>query len=222
MLKTITIVAFGDSITMDTHVENSENRWLSVLENMLSKKYSSTRFTVINSGVGGNSDREKMARYERDVLQHNPDILILQFGGNNSGYDASERFTPVREMEEYLQHIKDTIPEKTQIAVVTFPHVVFENHQFYINDAKKFSEFYKTYGGHEAALNQYREALKAFATKNGYPVIDLYKAMKGIDNVEKLQVGDGVHLNTAGDRLLGKLAFETLDGILQLKLDVDP
>ena len=210
-MKTITIVGFGDSITMDCHVEDEEKRWLSLLERMLSEEYPNINFNTINSGVGGNSDREKMTRYEYDVLAHAPDVLLIQFGGNNSGYNAPKRSVPVQETEEYLQQIKNTIPDKSQIVVITFPHVLWQKHKFYIDEPEKFIEFYKQYGGHEARLNQYRETLKSFATKNNYPIVDLYKAMKESNDVESLQVGDGVHLNAAGDQLLAELVFKALD-----------
>ena len=100
-MKRMTIVAFGDSITMDTHVEDETKRWLSVLRDMLSEQYPSINFTLVNSGIGGNSDREKMARYERDVLAHNPDVLLLQFGGNNSGYIEPERAVSTQETRRW-------------------------------------------------------------------------------------------------------------------------
>ena len=212
-MTTIRIVAFGDSITMDKRVEEGE-RWLSVLGRMLSEEYPNIEFYMVNAGEGGNSDREKMARYERDVLAYAPDILILQFGGNNSGYNAPERFVSTQESKEYLQRIKDTIPERTTIVALTFPHVLWRKHQFYIAEPERFIAFFKAEGGHEAAKNRYREVLKAFAAENNYPVVDLYGAMKELDDVECLQVSDGVHLNAAGDRFLAGLVFETLDRVL--------
>ena len=73
------IVAFGDSITEGLAGGiTPEQNWL----NQLSKKLGSG-FELVNAGVGGNSSREAMARYERDVLAHDPDIVLLEFGGNN-------------------------------------------------------------------------------------------------------------------------------------------
>ena len=212
-METIRIVAFGDSITMDKHVEDEE-RWLSVLERMLSEKYPNIIFEMINAGEGGNSDREKMARFERDVLASGPDILLLQFGGNNPGYNAPERYVPLRESKGYLRQIKNALPDKTIVVAITFPPVMWRNHKFYIEDPKRFIEFFERTGGLEAGLTLYREALKAFAAENNYPIVDLYGAMKELDDIEGLQVGDGVHLNAAGDRFLAELVFETLDGFL--------
>ena len=69
------------------------------MEKLLSNACPTYTFNMINSGVGGNSDREKMSRYAHDVLDHAPDILLVQFGGNNSGYMTPERFVPVQETE---------------------------------------------------------------------------------------------------------------------------
>ena len=213
IMRTITIVGFGDSITMDRHVAE-EKRWLSLLKKMLAEKYPDINFNIINSGVGGNSDREKMSRYKDDVLWHEPDILLIQFGGNNSGYDNPERFVSVQESREYLEQIKNTIPEKTEIIIITFPHVLWQRHQAYIADPVKFTDFYKKQGGHEANLNKYRETLKEFASKNNYPIVDLYKAMKEFDDIASLQVGDGVHFNALGDQFLAELVYRPLSNLL--------
>ena len=39
--------------------------------------------------------------------------------------------------------------------------------------------------------------------------------MKETTNIESLQVGDGVHLNAAGDELLAQLVFGALDRIIE-------
>lgn len=210
----MTIVAFGDSITMDTHVEDETKRWLSVLQDMLSRQYPTINFKLINSGVGGHSDREKMTRYERDVLAHNPDVLLVQFGGNNSGYIEPERAVSTQETDKYLQQIKDTISPETELVIITFPYVLWSKHQFFITDPEGFNRFYEARGGHDASVNQYREVVKAFAARNGYLIVDLYKAMKETTDIESLQVGDGVHLNAAGDELLAQLVFGALDKII--------
>ncbi len=209
-MREVTLVAFGDSITMDRHVEDEEKRWLSVLNRLLSEQYPAVIFDVINSGMGGNSDREKMARFERDVLDHDPDVLLLQFGGNNSGYNAPSRSVSVAETTQYLRDMRALLPNKTQVVLITFPHVLWMKHAFCLADPARFTSFHAKDGGHEALLNRFREAIKDFATENRYPVVDLYETMKQTVNIESLQIGDGVHLNSKGDRLLGELVFHCL------------
>ena len=73
------IVAFGDSITEGRAGGiTPEQNWL----NLLGQKLGSD-FELFNAGVGGNSAREAMGRFEKDVLSHAPDVVLLEFGGNN-------------------------------------------------------------------------------------------------------------------------------------------
>lgn len=72
------VVAFGDSITQGVIGVKPEENWLRLLGGMLGDGYA-----LINAGVGGNSAREAMARYDRDVLAKKPDLILIEFGGNN-------------------------------------------------------------------------------------------------------------------------------------------
>jgi lysophospholipase L1-like esterase len=90
--KEVTTVGFGDSITEAiVGMPNKDKRWLNILDEQLNDRFSDISFRIINSGVGGNSDREKMLRFEKDVLAHNPDFLLLEFGGNNNDFHRPER-----------------------------------------------------------------------------------------------------------------------------------
>ena len=86
--KTVTIVAFGDSITEASH-QPPENRWPEVLRLLLRERSPGTDITVINAGVGGNTSREGMARIEQDVLRHNPHFVLAEFGN-----DATPEMSP--------------------------------------------------------------------------------------------------------------------------------
>jgi len=43
---------------------------------------------VINAGVGGNSTTDGLDRFDRDVLTHHPDLVVIQFGINDSAVDV--------------------------------------------------------------------------------------------------------------------------------------
>ena len=76
--KDITIVGFGNSITQAiTGMPDKNKRWLNILKEKLSVNFKGHTFTVINSGMGGNSAREAMARFEKDVVAKDPDVVIL-------------------------------------------------------------------------------------------------------------------------------------------------
>lgn len=208
MMKTLTIVAFGDSITMSIQVEDERLRWTNLLRRRLREAFPDRESEVFNAGVGGNSTREAMARLEKDVLAHRPDWVLLEFGGNNDDPFHPERRVSVPEYRRYLEEFRTRIPPETGVIVITFPPIIDEQHVYC------GSEWCRRFGGIDAAAERFRIVSRGFAAENGFPLVDLAATLKvqlaaGDPNLYILP--DGVHLNEAGNRLLAELVFSTLE-----------
>lgn len=82
----INIVAFGDSVTHGA-LSEGEISYETVYWNLLKKKINALRSYVpvnaINAGIGGITAKDSIFRIERDVLSHNPDLVIVCFGLND-------------------------------------------------------------------------------------------------------------------------------------------
>lgn len=91
--KQIKIVAFGDSITEAVIGLGPEQKWTVLLEKKLNRHSRDIYWTVVNSGVGGNTSREGLARIEKDVFAHKPDIVLVEFGGNDTVADKKRGFS---------------------------------------------------------------------------------------------------------------------------------
>jgi lysophospholipase L1-like esterase len=79
-----TIVAFGDSTTAPrTGVTN-------VYADILRTQLPTDGITgsVVNEGVPGDNTNGAVSRFSTDVLNHNPDLVIMQFGINDSMVDV--------------------------------------------------------------------------------------------------------------------------------------
>ena len=98
----ITIVAFGDSVTHGAF-KNGEIDYEAVYWNILKKKISNVRnyipVNVINAGIGGTSASASVQRIEKQVLAHNPDLIIVCFGLNVNG-DLDEYLSALRSIFE--------------------------------------------------------------------------------------------------------------------------
>ncbi len=70
-----TIVCFGDSLTFGTGAGPDES-YPSKLALLIGSE-------VINSGVPGNTTADALERLGRDVLGHNPRIVLITLGGND-------------------------------------------------------------------------------------------------------------------------------------------
>lgn len=69
------IICFGDSITWGYGVNPGED-FPSILAKMVS-------FPVINAGIDGDTTQEAIKRLTLDVLEREPLLVIIEFGGND-------------------------------------------------------------------------------------------------------------------------------------------
>lgn len=99
----ITIVVFGDSVTHGALL--NEINYETVYWNLLRKKILDVRnyvpVNIINAGIGGTSASGSIGRTDKQVLAHNPDLVIVCFGLNDVG----------GELEKYISSLH-TIFEK--------------------------------------------------------------------------------------------------------------
>lgn len=94
----ITIVAFGDSVTHGALLD--EINYETVYWNLLRKKILEVRnyvpVNVINAGIGGITAAGSVERMDRQVLSHNPDLIIVCFGLNDVGGDLQTYLSSLR------------------------------------------------------------------------------------------------------------------------------
>ena len=85
------IVFAGDSVTDmgsaqpvgEGLFDNVGRSYVRVIENMLITYYPELRIRVTNSGISGNTSRDLLQRYDRDVVSLNPDWVSICIGIND-------------------------------------------------------------------------------------------------------------------------------------------
>ena len=77
------IVAIGSSSTVGLWVLTSAATYPEVMARELSRLRSTDTIKVINSGRIGDTTPNNIARFERDVFAHTPDLVIWQLGTND-------------------------------------------------------------------------------------------------------------------------------------------
>lgn len=71
-----TVVVLGDSIAAGVGASASEKGFVSVLSARLNTP-------IVNAGKSGDTTADGLARFETDVLAHDPDIVVIELGGND-------------------------------------------------------------------------------------------------------------------------------------------
>ena len=130
------------------------------------------RFASSTPAWGGNSAREAMARLDQDVLKHSPDIVLLQFGGNNNDPARPERRVSPKEFKGLLEQFRQAMPDTTQVVVITFPPVFREAHVYW--QTPRFRDYLLQSAREGRAIEDYVTMTRTFAAEHGFPVHDLH------------------------------------------------
>ena len=81
------IIFFGDSITDCDRDRNDENSlgtgYVKILSDKLYPLYPDTDIQLINKGITGNEVCDLLARVQSDVIDLNPDAVVIMIGINN-------------------------------------------------------------------------------------------------------------------------------------------
>ena len=210
------VVAFGDSTTAP---RGKLRVYATLLEERLSK--AGVQAEVINAGVGGNTTQAARQRFAKDVLAHKPDVVIIQFGINDSAVDVWRKppgTEPRIARDTYVANLAffvEQLREQGARPILMTP-----------NPLRWTAAIKKMYGkppydaedpkGFNLHLQHYAEAVRELARKQGVTCIDIYAAFEDYGkavgrSVDELLL-DGMHPNDAGHELVAERLFEVLLG----------
>ena len=181
IFKDKTVVAYGDSIT-------EMPGWVAMMKSELGTE-------VINAGVSGDTTILAIKRIEEDVLAHNPDIVIMNFGMNDHAevISTNQPLVSLRTYENtYRTMIKRILKTGAKIILVTHNGVCTENN-FYSPGLYGLD-----YGAD--TMHDFFDVVKSLADEFDLGLIDIYdlSVKEGLNKV-CLQY-DGIHLSTYGQQ----------------------
>lgn len=81
--QSLTIVAIGSSSTAGAGASSPAMSYPSRLEVELKALWPRADITVVNRGANGEESRDMLARFDRDVISHHPDLVLWQVGSNS-------------------------------------------------------------------------------------------------------------------------------------------
>lgn len=170
----ITIVAFGDSVTHGA-VGPGEFDYETVFWNRLRRKINQVRnyvpINVINAGIGGTTAKSSLARMERDVFSHNPDLVIVCFGLNDINGP----------LDEYISSLSEIFKRCIEFGVQTIfmtpnmlnTYVSDKTQECYLDYAKTTAQYQN-----EGMMDRYIAAACEQAENMQIPICDCYSRWK--------------------------------------------
>lgn len=195
------VACFGDSITAGKYPD--------YLGEILSD------IEVVKAGVGGNTTGAGLARMAEDVLDHQPDVVLIMFGTNDSVLWKEGHYrTPLDAFEKNLRAMvaRCRVAGAEPVLATLLPIIAAP---YYTRHPR---EFYEPEGGLAAILERYRKVTMAVASDLDVPLVDMYTRISG--DLTHLKP-DGVHPNEAGEKAIAVCFAEAVQA-LRATPAVDP
>ncbi|WP_447980665.1 SGNH/GDSL hydrolase family protein [Candidatus Nitrospira bockiana] len=194
--RTISIVCFGDSLTAGYQAPTPDNPggaetpYGVFLEELLGG-----RACIAISGVCGELTRHMVARFARDVIARHPDYVVILGGTNDLGWDLE----PEEIIRNLITMYDTAIQEQVQPVAVTIPSIRA--------DAGGDPSGAAWIDAHLRRRRIVNAWLVEHAAKRAMPCVDLFAetAEPGTGRLAARYSNDGLHLTTAGYRLLADL-----------------
>ena len=87
--KDITVVSLGGSVTRGESASCFEKAYYNLIGEWIAKRYG-VKVNAINAGSNGTGSVIGVERVERDVLRHDPDLVIVEFSVNDGDNDLDK------------------------------------------------------------------------------------------------------------------------------------
>ena len=197
----------GTSVCVDRHEHRG---WATILADRLHLAYPERRIHFINSGIGGNSSRQMLARFEADILIHAPQWLLLSAGV----VEVRRTYQPDRAsdkvpLNEYISNLSAMVSEALNadmqvILLEPTPHrrpVTGGSPEVTLQDVNSLTQ-------------QYAKAMMQVAHEMGVGFVQLFETFLHMEQALASKASlyaDEVHLNTRGDLLYSQLVYQYLD-----------
>ena len=195
------IVFAGDSVTDMGSVnpvgeglfDNLGRSYVRIIENFLAALYPEIRIRVTNSGISGNTSRDLLERWERDVRSLNPQWVSILIGINDvwRQFDSPAMADQMVPPEEYRENVRRMIlTEKDHVKGI------FLMTPYYVEPNK--NDFMR------ARMDEYGDICKELANEYGCILVDLQTMFSNYCQIRHSAylAWDRVHPNQVGATLV--------------------
>ena len=182
------ILFFGDSLTAGYGLEDINDAFPALIQSKVDSL--SLRYTVINSGVSGETSAGGKSRINW-VLNQKVDVFVLELGANDG-----LRGVPLKETRENLQAIIDAVLKKSSTT-----KIILAGMQLPPNMGIDY-------------VTEFKTIFPQLAKKNNVNLIPFL--LKDVGGIPDLNQADGIHPTVQGQKILANNVWAILRPIIKL------
>ncbi len=190
------ILFFGNSITECSRFDNPPlgNGFVAMTARKLQLDPQFGEVKVINSGIGGNQIDDLLSRYQSDVIEHQPNIVLIKIGINDAYNDFQTGSLPGR-----LAHFNDGYQRLLDVLKINLRECKFMLlTPYYISDTRE-DPFY-------LRMCEYGQIVMELGETHNFPVLDTQAIFdEAVKEKPALQwAHDQIHPASEGHALLAE------------------
>ena len=204
------IVFSGDSVTDMGSVkpvgeglfDNVGHSYVRIIENMLAVYYPEIKIRVTNSGISGNTSRDLLARFDRDVVDLNPDWVSICIGINDVWRQFDSPAIPDCHVmpDEYAKNLETMIlkvKDKVKGVFILTPYIMEPNSEDMMR----------------SRMNEYVQICSDLAQKYGCIFVDFQKMYEDYCRIRHSSyiAWDRIHPNQIGATLMAREFLKKCD-----------
>lgn len=195
------VLFFGDSITQ---MGVDKGGFIDLIKQDMVSKGLSEKYDIVGAGIGGNKIYDLFLRLEKDVLEQNPDVVVIWIGVNDVWHKSSHGTgTDYDKFGKFYDAVVKKIQVNGAKVILVTPAAIGER-----------NDFSNTQDGD---LNLYSNWIRKYATDNALGLVDLRKTFHEFsvannpNNEEKgILTTDRVHLNAKGNAFVAAQMWEVI------------
>jgi len=198
----ITVVFFGDSITEGQYVA-APGRWVDIVSGRLLLRYLDhpLNLQLLVRGVSGETTRQALERFPRDVQAHAPDVVTVQFGLNDCNCWLTDHGLPRVSEAAYRANLVEMIARARRFGA---QEIILSNNHTTLRHKKLLDGLTL-----EQRRRRYNEIVAEVAAETGVTFCDIDSGFAGLDadalSKQLLPYPDWLHLSEAGHRIYASL-----------------
>ncbi len=219
-----TLVCFGTSITFGTPYASRDDAYPAILERRINERFgrAGVQVTAINSGVPGHITAEGLMRIQIDVLDHHPDLVVIEFSCNDVRWEPDKRVELDQFKTNLLEMVQQIKGVGAEIIITTPSPIVDAFHPYSLG-----IDYYDPWGGCNNALMEYDASIRKVAEQEGLTLCDVKAAFdelalraefdgKVADAsdlrclAEYIRPEDGVHPTLAGQQVYAQALYSII------------